>query len=185
MERNKQKLSKFLSFILRHKPQEIGLRLDEQGWADVDELLRCAKAHGRALDRDVLREIVATNDKQRFAFSHDELRIKANQGHSIKIDLALEPITPPELLYHGTASRYMKQINQQGLLPSGRHHVHLSADYQTAISVGTRHGIPVVLVIKAGLMHTDGIEFFQSANGVWLTARVEPGYFTVYSAKEQ
>ncbi len=168
--------SKFLSLVLRHKPETIGLHLDAQGWADVAELLTRAKAHGVTLTRPQLEQIVATNDKQRFAFSPDGQRIRANQGHSIRVDLGLEPQIPPPHLYHGTATRFVDSIRQQGLLARGREHVHLSADEETAVRVGKRHGNPVVLRVQAEIMHAAGVPFYRSANGVWLVAHVPPHY---------
>lgn len=171
--------SKFLSLILRHQPEKIGLHLDAQGWADVEELLTKAQAHGVVLTRPQLEQIVANNDKQRFAFSPDGQRIRANQGHSIRVDLGLEPQLPPSHLYHGTATRFLDSIRQQGLLARGRDHVHLSADLETAVRVGQRHGKPVVLRIQAEAMHEVGVLFYRSANGVWLVSHV-PLNFIVF-----
>ena len=179
MDRQTVKISKFLSRILRHQPSQIGLMLDAQGWANVDELLSKATEHGVGLTRPLLDEIVAQNDKQRFAFSADGTRIRANQGHSIKIDLGLEPIAPPEYLYHGTASRFLESITQQGLLRGRRDHVHLSPDEETARKVGARHGEALVLVVKAGQMQTDGFTFYCAANGVWLTLYVPREYLVL------
>jgi putative RNA 2'-phosphotransferase len=173
------KTSKFLSLVLRHQPGKIGLTLDAQGWADVDELLTKANQHGVKLTRPMLNEVVSQNDKQRFAFSADGTRLRANQGHSIKIDLGLEPIAPPEYLYHGTATRFLAAIRQHGLLRGKRDYVHLSPDEATARQVGARHGEPIVLVVKAGEMHAAGFTFFRSANGVWLTGYVPSEYFEV------
>lgn len=163
------KLSKFLSLVLRHKPEEIGLALDENGWTEVDDLIRLATARGSRLTRSLLEQVVAENDKKRFAFSEDGQRIRANQGHSIEVDLALVPSEPPELLYHGTASRFIESIRGQGLHSGNRQHVHLSLDIPTATKVGQRHGKPVVLVIRAKEMLAAGHRFYLSANGVWLT----------------
>jgi putative RNA 2'-phosphotransferase len=179
MNKRLVKTSQFLSYVLRHKPYEIGLPLDEQGWALVDELINAAMKHGTKLDYELIKEVVATNDKKRFALSEDGKKIRANQGHSIKVDLGLEATVPPQFLFHGTATRFMKAINQQGLKPSGRHHVHLSSDYKTALKVGIRHGIPVVLRIEAEQMLSDGAKFYVSENGVWLTDKVEPKYFSI------
>jgi putative RNA 2'-phosphotransferase len=170
--------SKLLSFILRHRPDSVGLALDANGWAAVDVLLACLQASGHTVDRAVLERVVARNDKQRFAFSDDGTRIRASQGHSVAVDLALEPATPPALLYHGTASRFLKSILASGLRASGRHHVHLSADIETARRVGARHGFPVVLRVDARRMQADGIVFYRSDNGVWLTAVVLPRYLS-------
>ena len=166
------KASKFLSLVLRHKPEEIGLTLDVNGWADVDELIRLVNRHGRKLNRSLLEQVVADNDKKRFAFSDDGTRIRASQGHSVEVDLALPPTDPPELLYHGTASRFVESIRAEGLHSAGRQHVHLSVDEVTATKVGQRHGKPVILVVRTGQMAAAGHRFYLSANGVWLTERV-------------
>jgi putative RNA 2'-phosphotransferase len=166
------KVSKFLSLVLRHKPEEIGLTLDENGWANIEELIQLANLRGTRLNRALLDQLVAENDKQRFALSEDGRRIRASQGHSIDIDLALAPAQPPELLYHGTASRFIESIRASGLHSANRHHVHLSLDVPTATKVGQRHGKPVVLTVRSGEMSEAGHSFFLSANGVWLTERV-------------
>lgn len=166
------KVSKFLSLVLRHKPEEIGLTLDEHGWASIEELIRLANLRGKRLNRALLDQIVAENDKKRFALSADGLRIRASQGHSIDIDLALEPAQPPELLYHGTASRFIESIRASGLNSANRRHVHMSLDVPTATKVGQRHGKPVVLTVRSGEMAEAGYRFFLSANGVWLAERV-------------
>jgi putative RNA 2'-phosphotransferase len=176
METKHIKLSKFLSLVLRHNPAKIGLSLDPQGWATVDDLLTAARRNGVALNAATLQLIVADNDKQRFAFSEDGLRIRASQGHSIEVDLALEPIAPPELLYHGTAARFIESIRQSGLEHRARQHVHLSLDEATAVKVGQRHGKPVVLIVQAGAMAAAGFSFYRSANGVWLTDHVPAAY---------
>lgn len=164
--------SKFLSLVLRHQPDKIGLVLDGSGWANVEELLERAAEHGRSLTREILEQIVAENDKQRFILSDDGRRIRANQGHSVKIDLALMPVEPPATLYHGTATRFIESIRATGLNSGSRQHVHLSADEVTATKVGQRHGKPVILLIQAVAMHAAGHAFYLSANGVWLTGRV-------------
>jgi putative RNA 2'-phosphotransferase len=168
--------SKFLSLVLRHDPARIGLRLDEAGWADVDELLARAGEAGMPLTWASLREVVEQNDKQRFAFSPDGRRIRANQGHSLPVDLQLAPVSPPERLFHGTATRFLAAIREQGLTAQRRQHVHLSADPATAVAVGRRHGAPVVLTIEAGRMAVDGYRFVRSANWVWLTDVVPAPY---------
>ncbi|VAW76787.1 RNA:NAD 2'-phosphotransferase [hydrothermal vent metagenome] len=172
------KTSKLLSFLLRHNPQSIGLTLDHQGWAKIDELIICLNKNGKKLSRDIIFQVVEKNDKQRFMLSNDLLRIKANQGHSLTIDLDLDPSEPPQFLYHGTATRFLDSIQVQGLLPSGRHHVHLSDTLKTAYNVGKRHGKPVVLIIEAEKMMREEFVFYQSANGVWLTSKVPPEYFS-------
>jgi len=173
MSEDKQKISKFLSYVLRHRPDEIGLSLDISGWASVSELIEKSKSASVDLTEELIRELVRSSDKQRFALSEDGTKIRANQGHSINVDLALKPQLPPEILFHGTASRFLDSIRTDGLKPLSRQHVHLSFDEATAIKVGQRHGKPVVLKIKAGEMHRAGREFFLSENGVWLTERVE------------
>jgi putative RNA 2'-phosphotransferase len=170
------RVSKFLSLVLRHDPGKIGLTLDAAGWAEVDELIAAAARAGVEIDRETLARVVAESDKQRFALSPDGGRIRANQGHSVEVDLGLEPRTPPEVLYHGTASRFVDSIRGSGLHAASRTHVHLSADEETARRVGQRHGSPVVLTVAAGRMHRDGRPFFRSANGVWLTDAVPAEY---------
>jgi putative RNA 2'-phosphotransferase len=166
--------SKFLSKVLRHAPESVGLRLDEAGWAEVDALLAAAARAGVALDRSTLERVVRENDKGRFALSDDGRRIRASQGHSVPVELGLEPREPPEVLYHGTAERNLESIRREGLRPGRRTHVHLSADEATALAVGRRHGRPVVLRVAAGRMHRAGHAFYRSDNGVWLTAAVPP-----------
>lgn len=170
-------ISKFLSRVLRHTPDIIGLQLDEHGWAVIDDLLGKAKQHGKSITRDDLLAVVAGNDKQRFALSPDGRLIRANQGHSIAaVDLALTPVAPPELLYHGTASRFVASIQDAGLRPGTRNHVHLSLQTETALNVGGRHGKPVVLTVLAGAMQAAGHLFYLSENKVWLTAEVPPQF---------
>lgn len=171
-----RRLSKFLSLILRHQPQTIGLTLDAAGWADVDELLQRLNQHGHPTDRAQLEAVVAQSDKQRFALSPDGQSIRANQGHSVPVELGYTPQTPPELLYHGTATRHLEAIRAEGLRRGERHHVHLSPDADTARRVGQRHGSPVVLTVRAGDLHRQGHPFFVSDNGVWLTESVPPGF---------
>ncbi len=174
-----KRISKFLSLVLRHRPEKINLNLDSAGWADIDELIAKAKSHGTLeLTPETIAHVVATNDKQRFSISQDGSRIRANQGHSIDIELGLEPQVPPAVLYHGTASRFLKSIDSQGLTKRSRQHVHLSAEVGTATTVGSRHGVPVVLTVDAHAMHADGHEFFRSDNGVWITDHVPPRYFS-------
>ena len=171
-----KKISKFLSLILRHKPQTIGLNLDENGWADVDELLQKSSRIGRVFSRKKLDIVVETNDKKRFAFSDDGKRIRANQGHSIEIDLKLEETEPPETLYHGTYRQVVDVIFKDGLKKMQRHHVHLSSNIQTATRVGERRGKAVILTVESGRMFEDGHVFYLSDNGVWLTDVVPPQY---------
>lgn len=167
--------SRFLSLVLRHKPEAAGLTLDEHGWADVDELIR-AVARKQPFDRAMLEEIVRTDSKQRYSFDDTGRKIRANQGHSIAVDVDLEQKTPPEILYHGTSEKSVSSIERQGLLPCGRLYVHLSSDEKTAKSVGARHGRPVIYKVLAGEMARNGIRFFLSANGVWLVSAVPAQY---------
>jgi putative RNA 2'-phosphotransferase len=164
--------SKFLSLMLRHEPERHGLKLDEAGWVGVNELLAAVNGRGTSLTLDGLKHIVATSDKKRFAFSEDGLRIRANQGHSIEVDLQYPPQTPPEMLYHGTATRFIEAIRKDGLRKMGRHDVHLSAESKVTLQVGGRRGKPALLTIRAGDMHRAGHVFRCSANGVWLVDHV-------------
>lgn len=173
------KISKFLSLVLRHRPEKIGLRLDPAGWVEVAELLRACQQHGVPLSRAELETVVAANDKQRFAFNEDKTRIRANQGHSVEVELGYQPAQPPELLYHGTVERFLASIMAQGLRKGQRRHVHLSADKTTAAKVGARRGKPVILTIRSGQMHREGYAFYLSANGVWLTDHVPPAYLKI------
>lgn len=172
MKKQHIKTSKFLSYVLRHKPEEIGLSLDPEGWARVDDLTACAARHGKILDRDLIEKVVVNNDKRRFSLDRESVHIRANQGHSIPVDLGLQPIPPPETLFHGTAAHFLESIRKSGLHPRNRQHVHLSPDRHTAVKVGRRHGKPVVLTIDAQAMYQAGHRFFLSENGVWLTERV-------------
>src|SRR4051812_11958796 len=168
--------SKFLSLILRHDPAKVGIVLDAAGWTDVAALLAALAAHGHAITRDELAEIVRTSDKQRFALSPDGTRIRANQGHSVDVELELPEATPPATLYHGTVAEFLDAIRDKGLIKGSRHHVHMSADIETAKKVGGRRGKPVVLVVRAEAMAAAGHVFFLSANGVWLTDHVPPAF---------
>ena len=172
---NYSDLSKFISLILRHKPEVIGISLDDHGWANVDELLAGIR-RTRPIDTEMLEEIVRTDEKQRYTFNEDHARIRANQGHSIQVDVELEEKEPPEYLFHGTGRKYVESIDQTGLIPKSRLYVHLSGDQETAIKVGKRHGEPIVYQVAAGAMARDGHKFWRSANDVWLTKRVPPEY---------
>ena len=169
-------LGKFLSKVLRHTPELIGIKLDEQGWTDVDELLAKMHTFGKSVSREDLQQIVANNNKKRYAFNEDQSRIRASQGHSVEVELGYSPTKPPEFLYHGTAQRFISSILQLGLQKQKRHHVHLSADTETASKVGIRHGKLVMLTIRSAEMYQAGFEFFLSKNGVWLT-EVVPAEF--------
>ena len=173
----KTETSKFISLILRHRPGVIGIALDEHGWADVDELIRGINENGKhRLDRELLEEIVREDEKQRYSFNEDHTLIRANQGHSIPVDVELEEKVPPAVLYHGTGEKYVPSINAQGLLPKGRLYVHLSSDVETARKVGGRHGKPVIYTIDCAGMAAEGYKFYLSANKVWLTKAVPAKY---------
>lgn len=173
-----KKISKFLSLILRHNPEAVGLQLDAEGWAEIDTLIPAMVAKGTRLDRALLQTVVDTNDKKRFTISDDGLRIRAAQGHSLKtVDIGYTAVTPPATLFHGTATRFLDSIKQQGLVPGSRQFVHLSQDLATATKVGARHGKVVVLEVQAGRMQQAGIDFYQAENGVWLTAHVPAEFF--------
>jgi putative RNA 2'-phosphotransferase len=177
---NSVKISKFLSLVLRHKPDTIGLSLDKNGWADVQELIEKINQHHFSFNFTQLKNVVETSDKKRFAFSSDFKQIRANQGHSFSVDLELEAKQPPDILYHGTADRNLKSIKEQGLLKGQRHHVHLSTNTETANKVGMRYGKPVVLQIDSKKMSENGIKFYESENGVWLTDHV-PSQYILFS----
>ncbi|HEU4543461.1 MAG TPA: RNA 2'-phosphotransferase [Jiangellaceae bacterium] len=164
--------SRFLSYVLRHRPDTIGVNLDEGGWIAIETLLAALAEHGRPITRDMINQLAAGTNKQRFEIRND--RIRAAQGHSIQVDLHLPPVAPPPLLYHGTVERYLARIRQEGLQPRSRTHVHLSADPHTAAAVGARRGRPTVLIVDAAGMHRHGFTFYQAANGVWLTKHVPP-----------
>jgi putative RNA 2'-phosphotransferase len=168
--------SKFLSLILRHEPERVGLILGEAGWVGVDELLQAVNRHGLGLTLAQLKHVVATSDKKRFAFSEDGRRIRASQGHSVEVNLQYAPQTPPEILFHGTATRFIDGIRKDGLQRMQRHDVHLSAETKVTFQVGGRHGKPVLLTIRAGDMHRAGFVFRCSANGVWLVNHVPPEF---------
>ena len=171
--------SKFISLILRHKPETIGISLDEHGWADVQELIAGINASGNLqLDMDLLEEIVRTDEKQRYSFNEDHTLIRANQGHSIPVDVELEEKIPPAVLYHGTGEKYVASIDREGLIPKSRLYVHLSSDEETARKVGSRHGKPVIYTVDCAAMTADGYRFFLSANHVWLTKVVPAGYLS-------
>lgn len=174
-----KRLSKFLSYVLRHRPDSIGLTVEAGGWVSVAALLAAAQQDGVALDLPTLQRVVAESDKQRFRFSEDGTRIRANQGHSLPVDLGLEPRTPPTMLFHGTARRLLPAILAEGLRKMRRHHVHLSTDEATAHAVGQRHGEPVVLTVDSEAMHAAGHLFYRSANGVWLTDHVPVAFLSV------
>lgn len=167
--------SKYISMILRHKPQVIGITLDEHGWAEVDALIEgVSKTH--PLTMEILEQIVAEDSKQRYSFNEDKTLIRANQGHSIPVDVELPETDPPEILYHGTGEKFTEAIDRMGLIPKSRLYVHLSGDTDTAENVGKRHGKPVIYEVESGKMHRDGYVFYKSVNGVWLTKEVPLKY---------
>lgn len=172
-------ISKFISLILRHKPETIGITLDEHGWADVKELIdgiNKAQPEQKQITFELLEEIVKTDNKQRYSFNEDKTLIRANQGHSIAVDVELAQVAPPDILWHGTGEKYAASIQKEGLIPKSRLYVHLSADSETAKNVGSRHGKPVVYMVQSGRMAADGFTFYRSVNGVWLTKAVPVKY---------
>ena len=174
---NLTRTSKFISLILRHKPEVIGITLDEHGWADVESLIAgVSKTH--PINMEMLEEIVRTDDKQRYSFNADKTKIRANQGHSIPVDVELPEISPPNILYHGTGEKYTASIDTEGLIAKTRLYVHMTDDYGTAIKVGQRHGKPIVYTIDAGRMEKEGFKFYRSINGVWLTKKVPAQFLT-------
>src|SRR5262245_9995591 len=172
-------ISKTLSYVLRHRPDSVGLELEAGGWVSVESLLDAFHKSGKTLSPEILKEVVASNDKQRFEFSGNGLCIRARQGHSVEVELGYEPATPPSVLYHGTATRNLNSIFAQGLLKGRRHHVHLSTNKETMIQVAMRHGKPVLLVVHSEQMHAAGHEFFVTGNNVWLTEHVPPQFISV------
>ncbi|MDP5172116.1 MAG: RNA 2'-phosphotransferase [Bacteroidia bacterium] len=180
-----KKISKFLSLVLRHKPEVIGVELTDQGWVDVALLIAKVNEFGRALDLDTLRYVVLNNAKQRFAFNDTGDQIRANQGHSIEVELGYQAQVPPEILYHGTGSSSVEAILSEGIHKMVRHHVHLSATRTTAKQVGQRHGIPVILVVNSAAMSDEGHTFFLSDNGVWLTDHVPAAYLSIKEGESE
>jgi len=177
-EKTAKSVSKFLSLVLRHSPETIGLQLDESGWADVEELIeKCNKKGSQnQMTGELLDYVVENNDKKRFTFNEDKTKIRASQGHSISVELDLEEAEPSEFLYHGTVEKFLENIKKEGLQKMSRQHVHLSKDRETAIKVGGRRGVPQILTIKSGQMFKDGFKFYLSENKVWLTDEVPIQY---------
>lgn len=171
-----KKLSVFISLILRHKPEAIGIALDEHGWASVDELIKGINAANYRIDMELLEEIVRTDNKQRYSFNEDKTLIRANQGHSVRVDVELKECEPPEQLFHGTGERFAAAIRKEGLKPMSRLYVHLSKDRETAEKVGARHGKPHIFFVHSGKMFRQGYKFYLSENGVWLTKSVPPEF---------
>lgn len=170
------RVSKFLSLVLRHQPQKIGIELDEAGWVEVQTLLDALVSHNFPITPEELNQVVETSDKKRFAFSEDRHQIRASQGHSVQVELGYQPATPPDILYHGTVDRFLASIRKTGLIKGQRHHVHLSPDTETATKVGDRRGKAIILKINAAAMTKEGLLFYISANGVWLTDNVPPQF---------
>lgn len=172
MKTDSKRISKLMSLILRHQPGVIGVELDKNGWLDVEQLIQGINRKGIPFDFDQLKEVVAENNKKRFAFNEDQTKIRANQGHSVNVDVELKSSTPPNTLYHGTVAKFVDAIKENGLIPGSRLHVHLSADVETAQNVGSRRGKPIILEVQALEMHEAGFTFYLSENGVWLTEKV-------------
>jgi len=179
------RISKFLSLVLRHRPETIGISLDTEGWADVEELVKKAFEAGVILDRPILRQVVEHGEKKRFSFNDDGTKIRANYGHSIPIVLKDESAEPPEFLYHGTAMQFLESVRYEGLKPGTRQYVHLVDDEQKAIEVGRRHGEPVLITIQARLMHEKGFEFFKMESGIWLTKNVPTAYMVIRTSNTE
>lgn len=177
---NLKKTSVFISLILRHKPEVIGITLDHHGWAKVDELIKGINASGKySINMPMLEEIVRTDNKQRYSFNEDKTKLRANQGHSVKVDVELKEAVPPEILYHGTGEKYVDSINAEGLKPKSRLYIHLSKDAETAVKVGSKHGKPIVYTVASGEMHKQGYTFYVSENGVWLTKNIPVDFIKI------
>jgi putative RNA 2'-phosphotransferase len=179
MKERENSKSRFLSLVLRHKPEAVGISLEDGGWVRVDTLLDAMKKHGKYLSKEELKDIVFNNDKKRFAFDEREVKIRAVQGHSLDIEMNYFPVEPPAELFHGTSQQVKRKILEEGIRRMNRKYVHLSKEKETAIAVGKRHGSPVVLTVLAGQMHNDGYTFFRADNGVWLTESVPSKYLRV------
>lgn len=185
MNDSNTKLSKFLSYVLRHRPQAIGLQLGDGGWVAIEALIAAAARHGKAMTFDRLLEVVATDSKRRYAFNADRTMIRAVQGHSVEVDLGYAPASPPAVLFHGTVERFVAAILREGIRRGRRHHVHLSADRETAGNVGARRGQPVILTIDAAAMHGEGHAFYRADNGVWLVDHVPPRFLALDSGASE
>ena len=177
-EQKLKKVSKSLSYVLRHRPDSVGLELSDSGWVAVEDLIAAFKRSGKTMSRELLEVVVTKNDKKRFEFSEAGDQIRARQGHSTDVDLGYEAATPPDVLYHGTATKNLESIHQKGLIKANRHHVHMSTNKETMLDVARRHGKPVLLAIDAKRMLADGHEFFVTGNNVWLTDHVPPEYLS-------
>jgi putative RNA 2'-phosphotransferase len=183
MGKRLQHISKLLSLVLRHQPENLGLTLNENGWANVNELIEKINTKGNNIDFAMLQIVVDTNDKKRFIFNEDKTMIRANQGHSIEVELDLKEVVPPDFLYHGTVLKFLEAIKKDGLKKMSRQHVHLSKEVQTATIVASRRGVPVILTVNAMVMHTEGFKFYLSENGVWLTDEVPSKYIELPAIK--
>lgn len=179
MKPSLKRISKLLSLVLRHKPQQLGLTLDENGWVEVEALIQAINKTDLNVERDLLERVVSENDKQRFAFNDDKTKIRANQGHSVDVDVELEPASPPAFLFHGTVEKFLDAVRESGLQKMSRQYVHLSGDVETASNVGSRRGKPVILKIDSGGMADDGHVFYLSVNGVWLCDEVPAKYISI------
>ena len=178
-EKRKTKISKFLSLILRHQPEVVGLSLEENGWIPVEKLIKACSDYGKKITFAELKSVVETNDKKRFAFNEDETKIRASQGHSLEVEIEFEKRAPPEILYHGTAEKNVGVIFEEGLKKMSRHHVHLSVETETAAKVGMRYGKPIIFQVDTNAMIDEGFEFYVSANGVWLVENVPPKFLKI------
>ncbi|HBF4616110.1 RNA 2'-phosphotransferase [Clostridioides difficile] len=176
----KDKLSIFISLILRHKPETIGIKLDDYGYADVNELIEKINNTGRNINIEILEQIVKEDNKQRYSFNEDRSKIRANQGHSINVNVELRELEPPRFLYHGTATRFLDNIKKEGIISKSRLYVHLSNDIDTAVQVGKRHGIPIVLKINAGKMYENDYKFYLSENNIWLCEYIPFKYVEIF-----
>ncbi len=183
-ENSDKGLGKTLSYILRHHPEEFDVKMDSHGWVNVDELIKNMCKSVRIINREILDRIVRENDKKRYSYNENKTKIRANQGHSIPVDLDLLPVTPPDVLYHGTAEAYLDSIRKNGIMKMSRNHVHLSIDTETAFEVGSRHGKPVILVIDTKRMYNDGIDFYLSENNRWLCEHIPFEYVSAILRKK-
>ncbi len=174
-----KQISKILSLVLRHQPEYLDIKLDKSGWADVTEIIAAMNSKGIVVNNSIIEEIVRLSDKQRFVLNSDHSMIRANQGHSVEVDLELKPVVPPDELFHGTTDKFIDSIFASGLQKQDRQHVHLSENVQTALSVGSRRGKPVLIKIDAAAMYRAGFSFYISANGVWLTDEVPAGFLSI------
>ena len=178
---NLTKASKYLALILRHKPEEIGIKLEKNGWADTAKVVKGVSMRFSGFNMETLEEIVRTDSKQRYSFTEDKKKIRANQGHSVDVEIEFDEVEPPDVLFHGTATRFMDSIFKDGLCSMTRQYVHLSGDHDTAVIVGSRHGKPIVFRVDCQKMVEDGFRFYRSANGVWLTSHVPAKYLSIDS----